>query len=43
MKNIVLATVLCATVGMSFQIEREPKAIQHLREPQQCIEQNCPN
>ena len=43
MKNIVLGTVLCATVAMGFQIEGESKAIKQLRDPQQCIEQNCPN
>ena len=42
MKNIVLGTVLYATVGMAFKMENASKDIAIIGDPTQCIKDKCP-
>ena len=42
MKNIVLGTAICASVGMSFKMQVNENALM-VADPQQCIEEKCPN
>ena len=42
MKNIVLGTAICASVGMSFKMQVNQNALM-VADPQQCIEEKCPN